>query len=76
MKPAQRTSVRLPDAELTQELIGARLDGLPELPRSVFLLRHMDGLEVAAIGERLGITAEVMEGYLRHAIDVLVWGAP
>lgn len=43
---------RLPDAELTPELIGHRLDTMAELPRSVFLLRHLDGLEVAAIGAR------------------------
>ena len=39
-----------PDTELTEELVGARLDALPDLPRTVFLLRHLDGLEVAAIG--------------------------
>ena len=44
----QRAHSRLPNAELTEELIGRRLDGLPELPRSVFLLRHLDGLEVSA----------------------------
>lgn len=45
----QRAHDRLPDVELTPELIGARLDGMPALPRSVFLLRHVDGLEVAAM---------------------------
>lgn len=33
-----------PAAELTEELVGARLDAMPELPRTVFLLRHLDGL--------------------------------
>ncbi|WCM27856.1 hypothetical protein NDN01_02690 [Sphingomonas sp. QA11] len=47
--------------ELTPELIGARFDGMAELPRTVFLLRHVDGLEVAAIGARLGLLAEDVE---------------
>jgi DNA-directed RNA polymerase specialized sigma24 family protein len=56
---------------LTQELVGARLDELAELPRSVFLLRHLDGLEVAAIGARLGIGAEDVERHLADAMRVL-----
>ncbi|MEO9129798.1 MAG: sigma factor-like helix-turn-helix DNA-binding protein [Sphingomonas sp.] len=65
----------LPDIELTQALVGARLDGLPALPRTVFLLRHLDGLEVAAIGARLGLSAEDVERELAHALRVLTWGA-
>lgn len=72
---AQRAHDRLPDVELTQELIGARLDTMPALPRSVFVLRHVDGLEVTAIGARLGIAAEDVERELARAIDVLIWGA-
>lgn len=60
--------------ELTQELIGSRLNGMAELPRTVFLLRHLDGLEVAAIGAQLGIAAEAVERHLAHAMDVLIWG--
>ncbi|PJI87922.1 hypothetical protein DAH55_15910 [Sphingomonas koreensis] len=71
---AQRAHDRLPDAELTPELIGARLDAMPELPRSVFLLRHLDGLEVAAIGAQLGMSIEAVERELARAIDVLIWG--
>lgn len=41
---AQRAYDRLPDADLTAELIGHRLDTTPALPCSVFLLRHVDGL--------------------------------
>ena len=44
-------------AELTEALIGRRLDALPALPRTVFLLHHLDGLDRAAIGVRLGIGA-------------------
>lgn len=62
-----------PDVELTQELVGARLDAMAELPRTVFLLRHLDGLEVAAIGARLGIAAEDVERELAHALRVLAW---
>lgn len=72
---AQRAHDRLPDAELTPELIGARLDGMAALPRSVFLLRHVDGLEVAVIGARLGMAIGDVERELAHAIDVLIWGA-
>jgi len=62
---AQRAHSRLPD-ELTPELIGSRLDGMAELPRSVFLLRHLDGLEVAAIGARLGMTIGDVERELDY----------
>ncbi|KQM63466.1 hypothetical protein ASE75_13635 [Sphingomonas sp. Leaf17] len=55
---AQRAHSCLPDIELTQALVGVRLDALPDLPRTVFLLRHLDGLEVAVIGARLGIAVE------------------
>lgn len=72
---AQRAHSRLPDAELTPELIGHRLDTMPALPRSVFLLRHLDGLEVGAIGAQLGIAAEDVERELAHAMRVLIWGA-
>lgn len=64
-----------PDVELTEELIGARLDGLPALPRTVFLLRHLDGLEVAAIGAQLGIAVEDVERHLADAMRTLIWGA-
>jgi DNA-directed RNA polymerase specialized sigma24 family protein len=67
-------SERYRDVELTPELIGSRVDGMAELPRSVFLLRHLDGLEVAAIGARLGLAAEDVERELARAIDVLIWG--
>lgn len=63
------------DGELTAELIGARLDAMPDLPRTVFLLRHLDGLEVAAIGARLGIATEDVERELVDALRVLTWGA-
>lgn len=69
-----RAHSHVPDAELTEELIGARLDGLAELPRSVFLLRHLDGLDDAAIGARLGIAAEAVERHLADAMRVLIWG--
>lgn len=48
---------------------------MAELPRSVFLLRHLDGLEVAAIGARLGIAAEDVERELADALRVLAWGS-
>jgi len=64
----------LSDVELTPELIGARLDAMAELPRSVFLLRHLDGLEVAAIGAQLGMAIEDVERELAHAMRVLIWG--
>lgn len=32
-------------AELTEELVVARLDALPDLPHTVLLLRHVGGLE-------------------------------
>lgn len=63
----------MPDAELTGELIGTRLDAMAELPRRVFLLQHVDGLEVAAIGSRWA-SRPTVEGHLRHALEVLVWG--
>lgn len=72
MRPARDLVL---DVELTPELIGHRLDAMPDLPRSVFLLRHLDGLEVAAIGARLGIAAEDVERELVHALRVLTWGA-
>lgn len=59
---------------LTEALIGERLDAMAELPRSVFLLRHLDGLDVAAIGAQLGLDAEVVERQLARAMRVLVWG--
>lgn len=67
--------MRLPEGVLTQELVGARLDAMPDLPRSVFLLQHVDGMEVAAIGVRLGIAAEDVERELAHALRVLAWGS-
>ena len=72
---AQRAPSPSPDIELTEELVGARLDGLAELPRTVFLLRHLDGLEVAAIRARLGLSAEDVERHLAEALRVLTWGA-
>ena len=63
-KAVQRAHDRLPAAELTQDLIGARLDGMASLPRTVFLLRHLDGLEVTAIEARLGLSAEDVERHL------------
>ena len=33
-------------------MVGARLDGVVDLPRTVFLLQHVDDLEVSAIGVR------------------------
>lgn len=41
----------------------------------MFLLRHLDGLEVAAIGAQLGIAIEDVERELARAMDVLIWGA-
>jgi DNA-directed RNA polymerase specialized sigma24 family protein len=64
-----------PEGELTEALIGRRLDAMPALPRSVFLLHHLDGLDHAAIGDRLGLDAEAVEQQLRQAMRVLVWGA-
>ncbi|MGH6613391.1 RNA polymerase sigma factor [Sphingomonas sp.] len=61
-------------ADLAEELIGRRLDTMPALPRTVFLLRHLDGLDVAAIGARLGIGIEVVEQELARAMRVLVFG--
>lgn len=61
-------------AALTEALIGERLDTMPALPRSVFLLHHLDGLDVAAIGARLGLDAEAVEKQLRRAMQVLVFG--
>lgn len=75
MTPAQRAYDRLLDVELTEELIGSRLDTMTELPRSVFVLRYVGGLEVAAIGERLGVEAEDVERELARTMDVLIWGA-
>ncbi len=63
-----------PDGDLTEALVGARLDALAELPRTLFLLRHLDGLEVAAIGVRLGLVTEDVERELAHALRVLTWG--
>lgn len=68
-------NIGLRDVELTAELIGHRLDTMPALPRTVFLLRHLDGLEVAAIGARLGIAAEDVERHLARALRVLAWGS-
>ncbi|RSY76285.1 hypothetical protein DAH66_22145 [Sphingomonas koreensis] len=48
---------------------------MPALPRRVFLLRHLDGLEVAAIGARLGLSIEDLERELAHAMEVLFRGA-
>lgn len=74
MTPLQRPHSRLPDVEPTQELVGARLDAMADLPHSVFLLRHLDGLEVAAIGARLGMSITDVERELAHAMHVLIWG--
>lgn len=71
----QRVHSRLPDGDLVQALAGARLDGLPELPRTVLLLRHLDGLEVVAIGARLGTAVEDTERELAGALRVLAWGS-
>ena len=49
---------------------------MAELPRSVFLLRHLDGLEVAAISVQLGVAIEDVERELTHAMAVLIWGEP
>lgn len=43
---------RLPAAELTETLMGARLDGLAGLPRTVFLPRPVDDLEISALAGR------------------------
>lgn len=64
-----------PDGELTEELVGARLDAMAELPRTVFVLRHVHGLEVAAIGVRLGLATEDVERVLTDALRVLTRGA-
>lgn len=73
---SQRKRNLSPVIELTQELVGARLDELPDLPRTVFLLRHLDGLELAAIGSaRLGVAVEDVERELAAALRMLTWGA-
>lgn len=64
-----------PEGELTEALIGRRLDALPALPRTVFLLRHLDGLDHAAIGVRLGIAIEAVEQELARALHALIWGS-
>ncbi|WP_294287981.1 hypothetical protein [uncultured Sphingomonas sp.] len=69
----------LPDLELIEELINVRLDGLSALQRSVFVfvLRYLDGLEVAAIGARLSVAIKGVKRELAHALHalhVLVWG--
>jgi DNA-directed RNA polymerase specialized sigma24 family protein len=60
---------------LSEALIGRRLDAMPELLRTVFLLRHLDGLDVAAIGAQLGLESEAVERQLARAMRVLVFGA-
>jgi hypothetical protein len=54
----QRAHSHAPDVELTEELIGFRMGGMEDLPRTVFLLRHLDVMEVAAIGAKLGIASD------------------
>ena len=44
------------------------------LPRTVFLLRRMDGLDVGAIGARLGMMIADVERHLAEALRVLTWG--
>lgn len=63
-----------PEGELTEALIGRRLDAMPALPRTVFLLHHMDGLDHAAIGAQLGLGIEAVEQQRRRAMQVLIWG--
>jgi DNA-directed RNA polymerase specialized sigma24 family protein len=53
-----------PEGELTEAPIGARLDAMPALPRTVFLLHHLDGLDVAVIGAQLGIAIEAVDEQL------------
>ncbi len=70
----ERVHRRLPDVELSPELIGHRLDTIPDLPCSAFPLRHVEGLEVAAIGVQLAMAVEDVEREQARSIDVLNWG--
>lgn len=44
------------------------------LPRTVFLLRHLDGLEVTTIGARLAMEPDDVRRELARAVDELIRG--
>jgi len=56
------------------DLIRRRLDMLPMVPRAVFLLHRIDGLDYAAIAWRLGIDARAVERHMARALYVLAFG--
>ena len=56
------------------DLIRRRLDMLPMLPRTVFLLHRIDGLDYAEIAWRLGLDVKAVERHMARAIYVLAFG--
>lgn len=56
------------------DTIRRRLDTLPLLPRAVFLLHRIDGLDYGAIAWRLGIGIAEVERQIARAMLVLTWG--
>lgn len=53
------------------ERLGALLQSLPPREREAMLLRHREGLSIAAIAERLDITEGAVSGLLRRATERL-----
>lgn len=56
------------------DLIWRRLDTLRTLPRAVFLLHRIDGLDYAGIAWRLGIDVKAVERHMARAIYVIAFG--
>jgi RNA polymerase sigma-70 factor (ECF subfamily) len=46
----------------------AVLDGLPPRERAIFVLRHVEGKELAEIAEGLGISLSTAKRWLKHAV--------
>jgi len=67
---SQRPDERLQSQELRQHLQSA-VDALPETLRSVFLLRHVDGLSTEGVARTLSLSGVAVRARLHRARAVL-----
>jgi RNA polymerase sigma-70 factor (ECF subfamily) len=51
------------------ERVARMLDGLPEQPRQIFLMRYLEGLTQLQIAEQLNISRRMVQGALAKAIQ-------
>jgi RNA polymerase sigma-70 factor, ECF subfamily len=67
----QENPLRMMDSAFAQKQILVALDKLTVKERAVFTLRHVDGLKLDAIGDRLGVSTGSVKSFLFRAVKKL-----